>query len=98
MEHTVVMAKVRWLQKHYKPYSSEWYLEDLRKLDAIYDREYSKFMQSIKAQVQSNNARILNNRRKKLSDLYKEIYGTDMREDMKIDMKLVQQRCKGIRV
>lgn len=98
MEHTVVMAKVRWLQKHYKPYSSEWYLEDLRKLDAIYDREYSKFMQSIKAQVQSNNARILNNRRKKLSDLYKEMYGTDMREDMKIDMKLVQQRCKGIRV
>lgn len=98
MEHTVVMAKLRWLQKHYKPYSSEWYLEDLRKLDAIYDREYSKFMQSIKAQVQSNNARILNNRRKKLSDLYKELYGTDMREDMKIDMKLVQQRCKGIRV
>lgn len=98
MEHTVVMAKVRWLQKHYKPYSSEWYLEDLRKLDAIYDREYSKFMQSIKAQVQSNNAKILNNRRKKLSDLYREMYGTDMREDMKIDMKLVQQRCKGIRV
>lgn len=98
MEHTVVMAKVRWLQKHYKPYSSEWYLEDLSKLDAIYDREYSKFMQSIKAQVQSNNAKILDNRRKKLSDLYREMYGTDMREDMKIDMKLVQQRCKGIRV
>lgn len=98
MEHTVVMAKVRWLQKHYKPYSSEWYLEDLRKLDAIYDREYSKFMQSIETQVQSNNMRIMKNRMRKLSDLYKETYGTDMREDMKIDMKLVQQRCKGIRV
>lgn len=98
MEHTVVMAKVRWLQKHYKPYSSEWYLEDLRKLDAIYDREYSNYIQSVKAQVQSKHMKILNNRRRKLSDLYEEQYGTDMREDMKVDKKLVQQRCKGIKV
>lgn len=98
MEHTVVMAKVRWLQKHYKQYSSEWYLEDLRKLDAIYDREYSNYMQSVKAQVQSKHMKILNNRRRKLSGLYKEQYGTDMREDMKIDKRLVQQRCKGIKV
>lgn len=98
MEHTVVMAKVRWLQKHYKPYSSEWYLEDLRKLDAIYDREYSNYMQSVKSQVQSKHMKNLDNRRRKLSDLYKEQYGTDMREDMKVDKKLVQQRCKGIKV
>lgn len=98
MEHTVVMAKVRWLQKHYKPYSSEWYLEDLRKLDAIYDREYSNYMKSIKAQVQSKHMKTLDNRRRKLSDLYREQYGTDMREDMKVDKKLVQQRCKGIKV
>lgn len=98
MEHTVVMAKVRWLQKHYKPYSSEWYLEDLRKLDAIYGREYSNYMQSVKAQVQSKHMKTLNNRRRKLSDLYREQYGTDMREDMKVDKKLVQQRCKGIKV
>lgn len=98
MEHTVVMAKVRWLQKHYNPYSSEWYLEDLRKLDAIYDREYSSYMQSVKAQVQSKHMKTLDNRRRKLSDIYQEQYGTDMREDMKIDKKLVQQRCKGIKV
>ena len=98
MEHTVVMAKVRWLQKHYKPYSSEWYLEDLRKLDAIYNREYSNYMQSVKAQVQSKHMKTLNNRRRKLSDLYREQYGTDMREDMKVDKKLVQQRCKVIKV
>lgn len=98
MEHTVVMAKVRWLQKHYKPYSSEWYLEDLRKLDAIYDREYSNYMQSVKSQVQSKHMKTLNNRRRKLSDLYREQYDTDMREDMKVDKKLVQQRCKGIKV
>ena len=98
MEYTVVMAKVRWLQKHYKPYSSEWYLEDLRKLDAIYDREYSNYMQSVKAQVQSKHMKTLDNRRRKLSDLYREQYGTDMREDMKVDKKLVQQRCKGIKV
>ena len=55
-------------------------------------------MQSVKAQVQSKHMKTLDNRRRKLSDLYREQYGTDMREDMKIDKKLVQQRCKGIKV
>lgn len=46
MEHTITMKKIRWLQKHYMSYSSVKYLEDLRKIDTIYRKEYTKYIQS----------------------------------------------------
>ena len=40
------MKKIRWLQKHYMSYSSVKYLEDIRKIETIYRKEYTKYIQS----------------------------------------------------
>lgn len=69
MDHTITMKKIRWLQKHYMPYSSVKYLEDLRKIDTIYRKEYTKY-------IQSRCIESLRNRGIEPSSLSKSEYGT----------------------
>lgn len=97
MEHSVVMSKVRWLQKNYGNYSTEWYLSNLSRLDAIFYKHYNISLELAIANTVSVQDTNLSLRQLVLETEYFEEFGTHFVDDMKISKQLVAERLRSMK-
>lgn len=83
------LDKAHWLNSHYANYGIKWYLQDLVRLNAIFNREYNKWKnEQWKSQVEEVELQEkleYEKRMKMADDLYLEHYGLTFSDDMKID-------------
>lgn len=86
--------KVRWLQKNYGNYSTEWYLSNLSRLDAIFYKHYNVSLELAIANVTSIQDSNLSLRQLILETEYFEEFNTHFIDDMKIDKQLVAERLR----
>ena len=97
MEHSVVMNKVRWLQKNYGNYSTEWYLSNLSRLDAIFYKHYNVSLELAIANTVSIQDTNLSLRQLILETEYLEEFGTHFVDDMQISRQLVAERLRTMK-
>ena len=94
MEHSVVINKVRWLQKNYGNYSTEWYLSNLSRLDAIFYKHYNISLELAIANAVSTQDTNLSLRQLVLETEYFEEFDTHFIDDMQISKQLVAERLR----
>ena len=46
-----ILDKAKWLQKNYREYALEWYLSDHARLNAIFKKEYKKYLSNLNNQL-----------------------------------------------
>lgn len=97
MEHSVVMDKVRWLQKNYGNYSTEWYLSNLSRLDAIFYKHYNISLELAIANAVSVQDTNLSLRQLILEIEYLEEFRTHFIDDMQISRQLVAERLRTMK-
>lgn len=97
MEHSVVMSKVRWLQKNYGNYSTEWYLSNLSRLDAIFYKHYNISLELAIANAVSTQDTNISLRQLVLETEYFEEFGTYFVDDMQISKQLVAERLRTMK-
>lgn len=97
MEHSVVMNKVKWLQKNYGNYSTEWYLSNLSRLDAIFYKHYNVSLELAIANTVSIQDSNLSLRQLVLETEYFEEFGTHFVDDMQISKQLVAERLRTMK-
>ena len=76
--------KVKWLQKNYGNYSTEWYLSNLSRLDAIFYKHYNIALEFAIANTVSMQDFNLSLRQLILETEYLEEFGTHFVDDMQI--------------
>lgn len=86
--------KVKWLQKNYGNYSTEWYLSNLSRLDAIFYKHYNVSLELAIANTTSIQDSNLSLRQLILETEYFEEFNTHFIDDMKIDRQLVAERLR----
>lgn len=91
-----IMQKVHWLQKHYKNYSTEWYLEDLLRLEAMFKTEYSIHNRKISNNMSGIIREKMQNTVTMAERKYKEKYGSNLNDDLKIDRRMVMERMRNL--
>ena len=89
--------KVKWLQKHYGNYSTEWYLSNLSRLDAIFYKHYNTSLELAIANTKSIQNTNLSLRQLILETEYLEEFGTNFTDDMKKDKQLVAERLRTMK-
>lgn len=90
------MQKVHWLQKHCKNYSTEWYLEDLLRLEAMFKTEYSIHNRKISNNMSGIIREKMQNTVTMAERKYKEKYGSNLNDDLKIDRRMVMERMRNL--
>ena len=85
--------KVKWLQKHYGNYPTEWYLSNLSRLDAIFYKHYNTSLELAIANTVSIQKTNLSLRQLILETEYLE----DFTDDMKKDKQLVAERLRTMK-
>lgn len=96
MEHPAVMDKVKWLQKNYGGYSTEWYLSNLSRLDAIFYKHYNVSLELAVANTVSTQDTNLSLRQLVLETEYLEEFGTHFIDDMQSNKQLVAERLRNM--
>lgn len=89
--------KVKWLQKNYGNYSTEWYLSNLSRLDAIFYKHYNLSLELAMTDVVSIQDTNLSLRQLVLETEYLEEFGTNFVDDMKINKQLVAERLRTMK-
>ena len=89
--------KVKWLQKHYGNYPTEWYLSNLSRLDAIFYKHYNASLELAIANTVSIQNLNLSLRQLILETEYLEEFGTQFTDDMKKDKQLVAERLRTMK-
>lgn len=89
--------KVKWLQKNYGNYSTEWYLSNLNRLDAIFYKHYNVSLELAIANTVSIQDANLSLRQLVLETEYLEEFGTHFVDDMKISKQLVAERLRTMK-
>ena len=89
--------KVKWLQKNYGNYSTEWYLSNLSRLDAIFYKHYNIALEFAIANTVSMQDFNLSLRQLILETEYLEEFGTHFTDDMKTDKQLVAKRLRTMK-
>ena len=90
------IQKVHWLQKHYKNYSTEWYLKDLVRLEAMFKKEYSIHNRKISNNMSGIIRERMNEKVTMAERKYKDKYGSDFNDDLKIDRRMVIERMRDL--
>ena len=90
------MQKVHWLQKHYKNYSTEWYLEDLLRLEAMFKTEYSIHNRKISNNMSGIIREKMQNTVTMAERKYKEKYGSNLNDDLKTNRRMVMERMRNL--
>lgn len=90
------IQKVHWLQKHYKNYSTEWYLKDLVRLEAMFKTEYSIHNRKISNNMSGIIRERMNEKVTMAERKYKEKYGSYLNDDLKIDRRMVIERMRDL--
>lgn len=88
--------KVKWLQKNYGDYSTEWYLSNLSRLDAIFYKHYNISLELAIANAVSIQNTNLSLRQLVLETEYLEEFGTHFIDDMQISRQLVAERLRSM--
>lgn len=90
------IQKVHWLQKHYKNYSTEWYLEDLIRLEAMFKTEYSIHNRKISNNMSGIIREKMQNTVTMAERKYKEKYGSNLNDDLKTNRRMVMERMHNL--
>ena len=90
------MQKVHWLQQNYKNYSTEWYLSDLLRLEAMFKAEYSIHSRNISNNMSGIIREKMNEKVTMAERKYKEKYGSDLNDDLKINRRMVIERMRDL--
>ena len=45
------LEKAKWLRKNYREYALDWYLSDHARLNAIFKKQYQKYLSALNAQL-----------------------------------------------
>lgn len=90
------IQKVHWLQKHYKNYSTEWYLEDLIRLEAMFKTEYSIHNRKISNNMSGIIREKMQNTVTMAERKYKEKYGSNLNDDLKTNRRMVMERMRNL--
>lgn len=88
--------KVKWLQKNYGDYSTEWYLSNLSRLDAIFYKHYNVSLELAIANTVSTQYTNLSLRQLVLETEYLEEFGTHFIDDMQNNKQLVAERLRNM--
>lgn len=88
--------KVKWLQKNYGDYSTEWYLSNLSRLDAIFYKHYNVSLELAVANTVSTQDTNLSLRQLVLETEYLEEFGTHFIDDMQNNKQLVAERLRNM--
>lgn len=89
--------RIKWLQKNYGNYSTEWYLSNLSRLDAIFYKHYNLSLELAMANNVSMQDTNLSLRKLVLETEYLEEFGTNFVDDMKINKQLVAERLRTMK-
>lgn len=82
------IEKAKWLQTAYKNYPLGWYLEDTKRLQAIYLEQVALQNKAIDNSLQ----REMEEKRQAMASKYFETYGSDYFEDFKKDRRATHER------
>lgn len=88
--------KARWLQKYYGNYPLHWYLRNLKRLEAMFIKEYNKKMNDIMNDI------IIDQRYKQfikmvyMEECYREEFGSEFKDDLKKDHVGTAERLRNM--
>lgn len=91
------LEKARWLKKNYQEYALEWYLSDHARLNAIFQKEYKKYLSNLNNQLVEEQQTQFNEIEERMCLAYKEVYGSDYLVDTQIDRRGTFERVQEIR-
>lgn len=89
--------KVHWLQKNYGDYSTEWYLRNLNRLDAIFYKHYNNSLELMMANVVSIQDYNLSLRQLILETEYYKEFGSHFVDDMQRNKSFVAERLRTMK-
>lgn len=90
------IQKVHWLQKNYKNYSTEWYLSDLSRLESMFKKAYLIHNRNISNNMSGIIREKMNEKVTMAERKYKEKYGSDLNDDLKINRRMVIERMRDL--
>lgn len=88
--------KILWLQQNYKNYSAKWYLENPSRLDAIYKREYAKYMKNMKQKAVDEAKAEINSIADRMRAAYNEYYHSDYDSDFRANRRQTHEKVLAI--
>lgn len=94
---TTNKEKALWLQKHYGGYSLQWYLSDITRLNAIYKKEYSRFIALRTDNIKKEHNDAANATLQRLKKAYFDVYRSDYDTDNAISRSETNARAQAIR-
>lgn len=100
MEEDAMMTeneKAKWLQKHYGNYSISWYLSDISRLNAIFTKEYKRYIEQYQAMQKQEQQKKLDSLFERMRVAYKKVYKTDYDIDCANNRLETNQRVQAIR-
>lgn len=91
------LEKARWLRKNYREYALDWCLSDHARLNAIFQKEYDKYLSSLNNQIVEEQQSQINQIEERMFQAYKEVYGSDYLVDTLVDRRGTFERVQEIR-
>lgn len=91
------LEKAKWLRKNYREYALDWYLSDHARLNAIFKKQYQKYLSALNAQLVEQQQAELNEIEERMRCVYRDYYGTDYLSDSRIDRRGTFERVREIR-
>lgn len=91
------LEKAWWLRKNYREYALDWYLSDHARLNAIFQKEYDKYLSSLNNQIVEEQQSQINQIEERMFQAYKEVYGSDYLVDTLVDRRGTFERVQEIR-
>lgn len=88
--------KILWLQQNYKNYSTKWYLENPSRLDAIYKREYAKYVKNMKQKAVDEAKAEIDSIADRMRAAYNEYYHSDYDSDFKANRRQTHDKVLAI--
>ena len=71
------LEKAKWLRKNYREYALDWYLSDHARLNAIFKKEYQKYLSALNSQLVEQQQAEPNEIEERMRCVYRDYYGTD---------------------
>ncbi|QGX47386.1 hypothetical protein GPZ88_10185 (plasmid) [Streptococcus ruminicola] len=91
------LEKAKWLQINYGNYPLKWYLEDKKRLDAIYQKAYRLYLRNIQDRVNETRQAELDKVGERMRQAYAEVYHANYDEDFSANRLETHHRVQAIR-
>ena len=91
------LEKAKWLKKNYRDYALDWYLSNHARLNAIFKKQYNKYLSNLNNQLVEEQQTQFNEIEERMCSVYKEVYGSDYLVDTQIDRRGTFERVQEIR-